>query len=116
MDALEERLKHLSGGAVLDIATGKGGFVEYLKDRFKDFDSILGIDPAADRIKEATTKLAGDRIRFAVMNGEKLAFEDNSFNTVSISNSLHHLTRVEPVLSEMHRVLKPGGTDRKSVV
>jgi len=109
MDKLEERLKNESGGKILDVATGKGGFVERLTGLFKDFDSILGIDPAANRIGEATAKLAKDNIQFAVMNGENLALENDSFDTVSISNSLHHLVRVEPVLSEMKRVLKPGG-------
>ncbi len=109
MDKLEERLKNESGGKILDVATGQGGFVEYLTGLFKDFDSILGIDPAADRIEQATTKLAKDNIQFAVMNGEKLALDDSSFDTVSISNSLHHLARIEPVLAEMKRVLKPGG-------
>ena len=109
MDKLEKRLQHESGGKILDVATGQGGFVEYLMGLFKDFDSILGIDPAANRIGEANAKLAKDNIQFAVMNGENLALEDNSFDTVSISNSLHHLARVEPVLGEMKRVLKPGG-------
>ena len=109
MDKLEERLKAESGGKILDVATGKGGFVEYLTGLFEDFDSILGIDPAANRIGEAIAKLAKDNIQFAVMNGENLALENDSFDTVSISNSLHHLARVEPVLSEMKRVLKPGG-------
>jgi ubiquinone/menaquinone biosynthesis C-methylase UbiE len=109
MDILEKRLKNESGGKILDVATGQGGFVEYLTGLFKDFDSILGIDPAADRISEASAKLAKDNVRFAVMNGEDLALENDSFDTVSISNSLHHLARVDPVLSEMKRVLKPGG-------
>jgi ubiquinone/menaquinone biosynthesis C-methylase UbiE len=36
-------------------------------------------------------------------------FRDNSFDTVHISRSLHHLTDVGRVLNEMTRVLRPGG-------
>ena len=109
MDLLEQRLQHESGGRILDVATGQGGFVEYLTTLFKDFDSILGIDPAANRIEEAKAKFAKDNIRFEVMDGEKLKLDDNSFDTVCISNSLHHLANVGAVLAEMKRVLKPGG-------
>ena len=109
MDKLEERLKNESGGKILDVATGQGGFVEYLTTLFRDFDSILGIDPAADRIEQAAAKLAKENIQFAVMDGEHLALEDDSFDTVCISNSLHHLAKVDTVLNEMKRILKPGG-------
>jgi SAM-dependent methyltransferase len=43
------------------------------------------------------------------MNAEQLDFEDESFDTVSISASLHHLSNIQRVLEEMKRVLKPGG-------
>jgi SAM-dependent methyltransferase len=44
-----------------------------------------------------------------VMNAEQLDFEDESFDTVSISASLHHLSNIQRVLGEMKRVLKTGG-------
>ncbi|MCW3981740.1 MAG: class I SAM-dependent methyltransferase, partial [Candidatus Bathyarchaeota archaeon] len=44
------------------------------------------------------------------MKAESLEFDDNSFDTVCMAYSLHHLDTVDRVLAEMHRVLKPGGT------
>jgi SAM-dependent methyltransferase len=44
------------------------------------------------------------------MDGAKLDFADESFDTVSMSHGMHHLTDISAVLSEMMRVLKPGGT------
>jgi ubiquinone/menaquinone biosynthesis C-methylase UbiE len=38
-----------------------------------------------------------------------LDFPDASFDLVCISNSLHHMPDLGPVLSEIKRVLKPGG-------
>ena len=38
-----------------------------------------------------------------------LAFQNNTFNTVAISNSLHHMKEPEIVLQEMKRTLAPGG-------
>jgi len=43
------------------------------------------------------------------MNAESLKFNDNSFDTVSMAYSLHHLDKIDQVLAEMQRVLKPGG-------
>jgi ubiquinone/menaquinone biosynthesis C-methylase UbiE len=43
------------------------------------------------------------------MNAENLKFEDESFDTVCISHSLHHLANISKVLAEMKRVLKNGG-------
>jgi len=43
------------------------------------------------------------------MNAESLEFDDNSFDTVCMAYSLHHLERIGKVLTEIRRVLKPGG-------
>jgi ubiquinone/menaquinone biosynthesis C-methylase UbiE len=100
----------LSGGRVLDVATGTGGFVRFLLDGLRDHDEIVGIDANPERA-EAFTAAFGDRddVRFEVMDAHHLAFEDGSFDTVCISNSLHHVADPAPVLAEMLRVLRPGG-------
>ena len=43
------------------------------------------------------------------MNAENLQFEDESFDTVCIPHSLHHLASINKVLAEMKRVLKKYG-------
>jgi ubiquinone/menaquinone biosynthesis C-methylase UbiE len=43
------------------------------------------------------------------MDAEQMALKDEYFDTVSISASLHHLANIPPVLTEMKRVLRPGG-------
>lgn len=45
---------------------------------------------------------------FHLMDAHKLAFEDNTFDAVFGAGILHHLD-LEPALSEIDRVLKPGG-------
>jgi len=103
-------LGHLSGGRVLDVATGTGGFVRFLLDGLRDHREIVGIDVNADR-REAFAAAFGDLadVRFAEMDAHRLAFADGSFDTACISNSLHHLVDPAPVLAEMLRVLRPGG-------
>ncbi len=43
------------------------------------------------------------------MDAASLLFPDASFDTVAVSNSLHHLRDPRQVLAEMMRVLKPAG-------
>ncbi len=60
-------------------------------------------------MKEARTRFPKDNFNFECMSGEKLQYEDHSFDVVSISNALHHLENIEQTLSEMKRVAKPEG-------
>jgi SAM-dependent methyltransferase len=103
-------LGDISGGRVLDIATGTGGFVQFLFDGLRDHAEIVGIDVDPERAT-AFAAAIGDRpdIRFEQMDAHHLVFLDGSFNTVCVSNSLHHFADPAPVLAEMLRVLRPGG-------
>jgi SAM-dependent methyltransferase len=43
------------------------------------------------------------------MDARALGFAADSFDTVCVADSLHHLANPESVLAEMERVLRPGG-------
>lgn len=108
-DRLVEYFKGISGGRVLDVATGGGGFVEFLKDSLKDYSEIIAVDVSGRGFAGAQDKFAGHPIRFVTMDASALAFDDETFDSVTISNSLHHLADIGCVLGEMFRVLRPGG-------
>lgn len=97
-------LNDISGGQVLDVATGQGGFAGLLAKSLKDYDRIIGIDNN-QRVIGAAQK----NVHFMLMDADRLGFADESLDTVSISNSLHHMANLAQVLAEMRRVLKPGG-------
>jgi SAM-dependent methyltransferase len=103
-------LGELSGGRVLDVATGTGDFVRFLLDGLRDHAEIVGIDANGARAA-AFEEAFRDRpeVRFAEMDAHRLAFADASFDTVCVSNSLHHFVDPAPVLAEMLRVVRPGG-------
>ncbi|MCK5126676.1 MAG: class I SAM-dependent methyltransferase [candidate division Zixibacteria bacterium] len=109
MNTLEQKFSRISGGRILDVATGEGGFIQMLKESLRDFDEFIGVDIIDTKFNKAKETFEGDNISFAKMDGAKLAFDDNSFDTVSISNSLHHMGDINKTLKEMNRVLKPGG-------
>lgn len=109
VDIFSRALGHLSGGRVLDLATGEGGFVELLAHRLRDHDQIVGADADSPALEAASGRLDQAGIHFVQMRGERLGFAAACFDTAAISASLHHLACIPPVLSEVERVLKPGG-------
>jgi len=110
MDTAESTIKNLSAGRVLDVATGNGNFIKFLLDHIKDFDTIIGID-TSEKAAATFVETFKDKpnIRFIKMDAGQMDFPDSSFDTVCISNSLHHLPDLKPVLAEMKRVVRPGG-------
>jgi len=111
---IAQKLGVVSAGRVLDVGTGGGGFISTLIKTLKAYDSFVGIDycPSDESRKEmesAQKRFEGKPVQFLQMNAENIEFEDESFDTVSMSHSLHHLANIEKVMAEMKRVLKKGG-------
>ncbi len=104
---IKKQLESIAGGKILDVATQGGSFIRTLVDLLLDYDSFIGID--ISREKWDDTRFSDHPVQFLEMNAELLEFNDSSFDTVSISHSLHHLTSIEKVLAEMERVLRPNG-------
>src|SRR5512138_1260436 len=106
----KDTLGQLSGGRVLDVATGSGGFLHFLLEGLQDYHEIIGVDNNT-RGREAFEAAFQDKpnIRFELQDAGRLDLDDSSFDLVCISNSLHHLDPVT-VLREMRRVVRPGGT------
>jgi len=108
LEKLEAKLKTINAGRVLDAATGKGDFIGFIKE-FGGYDSITAIDTEermAELIKRA---YPDDAIEFLKMDVTRMDFADESFDTVCISNSLHHFADPEKALKEAVRVVKKGG-------
>ena len=109
MDIIERALSDIVGGRVLDVATQEGRFVQILRENLQSYTEIVGIDISEQAIETARGTFGQANIQFWVMDAEQLDFEDESFDTVSISASFHHLSNIPQVLKEMERVLKPAG-------
>jgi ubiquinone/menaquinone biosynthesis C-methylase UbiE len=112
---IARKLGTISGGRVLDVGTGGGAFIDTLIKTLKGYDSFVGIDycpseSSREDMESAKKKFEGKPVSFLEMNAENMDFDDDTFDTVSISYSLHHLSNVDKVMAEMKRVLRPGGT------
>lgn len=103
-------LGRISGGRLLDVATGGGLFILYLRRRIKDFDEIVGIDSDESARARFTARFGEDpRFRFEAIDAHDLRFPDATFDTVAIGNSLCEFADPSAVLREMIRVLRRGG-------
>lgn len=109
MDIMKNKFGQISGGRILDVGTGTGNFITVFTDFFKDYTEIIGIDSSEKAIRMAQEANKNDKIKFIRMDAAHMDFNDNSMDTVCISNTLHHIQDVNIVLKEMLRVLKPGG-------
>lgn len=107
---VREKLGSISGGDVLDVGTDNGDFIKVLMKALGDYGSFTGIDISEESLAKARKRLNDARVNFIAMNAEAMTFQDNQFDTVCASYTLHHLENIDAVLAEMYRVLKPGGT------
>lgn len=98
------------GGEVLDVGTGPGVLLRELARRRPDL-RLTGMDLSVDMIEAATRNLApyGERARAVVGDVTELPFDDDSFDLITTSLSLHHWDRVDAAAPELARVLRPGG-------
>jgi SAM-dependent methyltransferase len=106
---LQEYLKRINAGHLLDVATGEGDFLLFLLDSFISYDSATGLDISAENLKIARRNIGMQNVDLMQGNVRKLPFEDNYFDTITVSNSLHHFENPVKAIHSMLRVLVPGG-------
>ncbi|MBM4402923.1 MAG: class I SAM-dependent methyltransferase [Candidatus Cloacimonetes bacterium] len=109
MQRIFSKLSSIDAGIVLDAATGRGEFIPVIKQNFRSFVHITGIDNNQKNVDYAQKMFPENNIEIYKMDLEKLDYEDGHFDTITISNSLHHLQHLDLVLKELLRVLKKGG-------
>ena len=107
--ALRKCLEPLHAGRVLDVASGIGQFTRMLADCLGSYDEIVGIDTSEAATQRANEAFSDPNVRFEQADATALPFSDNRFETVAISNSLHHMEDLAAVLREIRRVLVPSG-------
>lgn len=95
-------------GKVLDVACGTGDMVvELLRTRHAASLQVTGVDLSEEMLAIAKRKVESGEWRVA--DAEHLPFEDASFDAVTCAFGVRNFVHLEQGLSEMLRVLKPGG-------
>lgn len=103
-------LKRIYGNKkFLDYCCGEGGKSIFLAENGAE---VTGIDISDVSIKIAKKNAFKKNLKnnpiFLIMDGEKMEFNDNSFDFIFCGGVLHHLD-IEEAFQELKRVLKPGG-------
>ena len=91
-------------GNALDLGCGTGN---YTLELYKRGFQVVGVDISRRMLKIAQKKLPN--VKFIKANAYSLPFEDNTFDLVLSVTMLEFIHEPEKVLSEVYRVLKPGG-------
>lgn len=97
---------------VLDCGVGSGDFSLALAEAWQQPLRLDGVDLSSAMVATAQARLtqAGVDASITQANASTLPFEDDSFDLVISAHMLEHLAQPADALSEIHRVLRPGGT------
>lgn len=77
--------------------------------RYLSPSKVVGVDYSKNAIELATSLHEESNLRFVEGDAEKLPFGDNTFDVVYNVESSHCYGDMEVFISEVFRVLKPGG-------
>ncbi len=99
------------GSSVLDCATGTGDLALEFKRTVGATGKVLGTDFNADMLSHAPAKATskGLAVDFEVADAMHLPYADATFDVASISFGIRNVDDPKTALSEMARVVKPGG-------
>lgn len=123
-DIFIQELAPTHGTHLLDCAGGTGDitfrYLNFLKNtkNTNNVESYVTVSDINEYMLDVG-KLRAERLGFTVENNyniewkkndaEKLDFPDESFTVYTIAFGIRNVTRIDKVLSEAYRVLKPGG-------
>src|SRR5690606_25320110 len=96
---------------VLDIATGTGDLAILMAA--SGAKKITGIDISDGMMEVGRKKIAAKnlsaKIELLLADSENMPFDDNSFDAITVGFGIRNFEHLETGLSEILRVLKPGG-------
>ncbi len=96
---------------VLDIATGTGDLAILMSETTAG--KIVGLDISAGMLevgrKKVDARNLSDRIELILGDSENMPFDDNSFDAITVAFGVRNFENLEKGLTEILRVLKPGG-------
>lgn len=109
LDRMAGRLNITPGSTLLDVGTGTGVFVPYILRRIGNQRPLVALDIAEEMLKRARAKPFDGHIKYLQADVESLPLGKDIFDIVVCYSSFPHFQDKPRALSEINRVLKPGG-------
>lgn len=109
INAIIDALQLKQDDNVLEVGVGKG---EHAYKCLKYSDAhFTGIDISQKTLEVAENRIESFKGRYCLKkdNANDLSFGNNTFDAVFCAATLHHMDKPGKMISEMSRVLKPGG-------
>lgn len=105
-----EKMNVQPGTSALDVCCGTGDWTIALAEAAGPRGKVVGLDFSRNMLNVGIEKTNHyPQVEMVQGNAMELPFPDNSFHYVTIGFGLRNVPDYEKVLSEMYRVLKPGG-------
>jgi ubiquinone/menaquinone biosynthesis C-methylase UbiE len=105
--ATQQLLSDLSFSDLLELGCGTGKNTEWFA---RKANHVSAVDFSDVMISKAKEKITASNIEFITADiSQRLPFADSSFDLVTCNLVLEHIKNLQPVLSEVSRVLKSGG-------
>lgn len=99
----------IEGKHVLEVGCGRGGGASYMARRLNP-QKLVAVDLNRAAIRSARSRYAAqENLQFDVADAHDLPFADTIFDVVVNIESAQHYRNINRFLSEVRRVLKPGG-------
>ncbi len=106
------KLKKDNPRQILDVATGTGDMA-IMACKMLDPEKIIGIDISKGMLelgrKKVEKEQLGGKIQLLQGDSETINFAKNTFDAVMVAFGVRNFENLENGLTEMRRVLKPGG-------
>jgi ubiquinone/menaquinone biosynthesis C-methylase UbiE len=103
------RLNLKPGAFVLDAGTGTGVLLPYILNKTGDKGRIIALDVAENMLKQAWNKSGNGNIHYIQADIMKIPLGDDLFDRVVCYSSFPHFNDKLMALTEIRRVMKPGG-------
>ena len=108
---VREKVAQIKAGTIRDVATGTGDLAIELSKI--EGAHITGVDISQGMLSVGEKKIKelglSERISMQLADSENLPFADGSFDAVTVSFGVRNFENLQKGLSELRRVLRPGG-------
>ena len=110
-ESITDRLRINENSRILEVGGGDGRGAYHILKRLGKDGRLFFQELSSSFLRSATNRLKGyeDKIEFSLANASYLSFPDNSFDAAHHFGGINTFSEIKRCLSEMARVVKPGG-------